>query len=349
MLEFNKTSSDLDNILMDNSDINKSITLIEKEINKATATLNHINQIRLELAEVAREKAELLNEDNINLNRSRSGSLLEGFNETIFELDLYKDTEINIMLNKFHQDLDMLETSLNGKIGELKFKLEQQNITKKQKKLNLLRDTLDLQLDTLVSLQHYNQIDFEDLAKESDDILLDKVALDDTLSNHGLLTSRSNDFISNSRKSSPIKTCPPPPVNHYRMSAQSLSPVRNVVTVVSTPTMLPRPSSIPIRVDPQFEKQISVQVQSPKRVVINSPKLNNKQNLVITSQPSVDISSQENKKTATIQPTRPNGDVFSQNNSPQRVFVENDKTNENSFENGSMNGIVARIDSNIAL
>lgn len=182
MHDFERTSSELDKSLFDESEIQKSIGLMEKEVEKANQTLSRIDQIRSELDEVAREKIELLNEDNLNLNRSRSGTLLEGFNETIFELDLCKDNEINSMLNKFHQDLSVIENKLKLKINEIKFKLEQQSINKKQKKLNLLRDTLDLQLDTLVSLKLYNQLDYEniDLAKESDDILLDKVALDDT-------------------------------------------------------------------------------------------------------------------------------------------------------------------------
>jgi hypothetical protein len=333
MRDFDRTSSELDHTVFDGTvDLRKSINLIEKEISNGNATLSYIASLRGEVTEIAREKTELLTEDNMNLNRSRCGSLLEGFNETIFELDLCKDNEMNVMLNKFHTDLDSIEAKLKAKVNEMRFKLEQQNIAKKQKKLNLLRDTLDLQLDTLVSLKQYNQTDFgtvEDLAKESDDILLDKVALDDTY-----LTNRSYDC-------SPIKSgvvansqaFPGSPVRISR-AAESLSPVRNascgnegkIVVVV-------RSSSIPVRVDPQYEKQISTQVQPSKRVSIACPK--SQYDPSSRSATSNNLIQQINVQTGTVAQNNkhmpsPTCDVFSRTNSPQQNqnTVRNDNAND---------------------
>ena len=147
-----------------------------------------------DLNTLTNEKCDLLREDNRNLNRSRIGTLQMSFNETIFELDLEKDNEITVELNKFKNELDQMKEKCTIRLNELKFKMEQKNINKKQKKLNFLRETLDLQLDTLVSLKmdrldedllhmedsgEQERSDF-DLAKESDQILLEKVSFDET-------------------------------------------------------------------------------------------------------------------------------------------------------------------------
>lgn len=160
-------------------DIRQSISLLENDYDKAKAELNNIQLLRKELKEILDEKNDLLREDNRNLNQSRVGSLHEAFNETIFELDMKKDNEINCELKKFETELEDVEEKCKVKLNEIKYEIEQQNISKKQRKLNKLRDTLDLQLDTLVSLKLYRDDD-EDLLKESENILLDKVALDDT-------------------------------------------------------------------------------------------------------------------------------------------------------------------------
>ena len=176
-------------------EVNQSTHVLESDYSKAKTDLEQIENLNEELNMLTNEKCDLLREDNRNLNRSRIGTLQMSFNETIFELDLEKDNEITVELNKFKNELDQMKEKCTVRLNELKFKMEQKNINKKQKKLNFLRETLDLQLDTLVSLKMdrldedlrksmQEEQDEFDLAKESDQILLEKVNFDETNITH---------------------------------------------------------------------------------------------------------------------------------------------------------------------
>ena len=191
-------------------EINQPIEALEQDYNKAKVDLEQIALLHNELDSLDNEKCELLREDNRNLSKSRIGSLLEGFNETIFELDLEKDNEVTNKLNQFKQDLEKVEEKCSIKLNELKFKIEQHSISKKQRKLNMLRETLDLQLDTLVNLKldrneeedNVDEEEEEDLLKESDKILLDNVALDESNISFNLNKSMDIGFIEGSDKKS---------------------------------------------------------------------------------------------------------------------------------------------------
>jgi hypothetical protein len=176
-------------------EVNQSTHVLESDYTKAKTDLDQIENLNEELNVLTNEKCDLLREDNRNLNRSRIGTLQMSFNETIFELDLEKDNEITVELNKFKNELDQMKEKCTVRLNELKFKMEQKNINKKQKKLNFLRETLDLQLDTLVSLKMdrldedfrksmQEEQDEFDLAKESEQVLLENVNFDETNNTH---------------------------------------------------------------------------------------------------------------------------------------------------------------------
>lgn len=174
------------NVEQEMNNIN-DVKLLEIEQEKSKRDLEQLELLKIELNQLIKEKRELLEEDNRNLNRSRIGTLLEGFNETILDLDMRKDHELNLRLNEFIIDLNLVEENFKIKLSEIKFKLNQQNISKKQRKLNLLRDTLDLQLDTLIGLKKFQdsvredeEEEFEDLRKESANILLERGSLDES-------------------------------------------------------------------------------------------------------------------------------------------------------------------------
>ena len=134
-------------------EVSQSTQALEADYAKAKSDLDQIEYLHEDLNTLTSEKCELLREDNRNLNRSRMGTLQMSFNETIFELDLEKDNDLTVELNKFKGELELMREKCSARLNELKFKMEQKNINKKQRKLNFLRETLDLQLDTLVSLK----------------------------------------------------------------------------------------------------------------------------------------------------------------------------------------------------
>lgn len=108
------------------------------------------------------------------------GTLCQGFNEVIVELDMKKDSIYNEKIQSITNDVAKIEEKCLLKISEIKFEIEQFKELTKQTKLDELKDTLDLELDNLVNLKYFNEDD--DLLIESEDILLDRGSMngDDT-------------------------------------------------------------------------------------------------------------------------------------------------------------------------
>lgn len=154
---------------------------------------DQLDRLDNELNALVNEKAELLKEDCRNLNRSRVGSLQEGFNEVIFELDLKRANDIDCELADLKSELGSMKLKFGAQLSSIRGKLDELSLNKKQKKLDELSDTLNLQLDSLVSLQLLKEKEVEvvevkgdekeeeeeddDLFRESANILLDQVAL----------------------------------------------------------------------------------------------------------------------------------------------------------------------------
>ncbi|CAF0715881.1 unnamed protein product [Brachionus calyciflorus] len=167
-------------------DIKKSINLLEIEHSKLNNDLEKIEKLKNELAIFINE-----------LNHQKELVSLEPFTEhflfdfidLIKQDDILRENELNSRINDFANDLNLVEDNYRNKLSEILFKLNQHTICKKQIKLDHLTNTLDLQLDTLICITKEKEDlmdvlddDFDDLRKESENILLERMSLDETQS-----------------------------------------------------------------------------------------------------------------------------------------------------------------------
>jgi hypothetical protein len=153
--------------------------LIELEYDKVANILEQINKLKCEMNAFTYDRADLIKLNAFNVKQSKMGSLCQGFNELIEKLDLKKDAQVfQVKLEQLSRNSSEIEKKCLTKLNELKEKAEQMALEKKQLKLNKLRDTLDLELDNLVTLKYLNDEQHDDLLVETEDILLDKFSMD---------------------------------------------------------------------------------------------------------------------------------------------------------------------------
>lgn len=131
----------------------ESVGALESEIEIVRSDLAQIDAVRVEINRLSNEKNALLEEETKNLGQSRlANRLLEGFNETIWDMDVKKDKEITMKLNKMSHELNQIEKMCQNKINNMVLKIDEINLRKKQNKLNILMDTLNLQSDAVAVL-----------------------------------------------------------------------------------------------------------------------------------------------------------------------------------------------------
>lgn len=103
---------------------NNAFSSIEAKLEQVRDELAHIEAIQVELDRVANEKNLLLENDaRRNSSQTRIQSrLLEGFNDTVLDLDVKKDKELTNRLNRISQELKLMHEKCTNKIKELNHK-----------------------------------------------------------------------------------------------------------------------------------------------------------------------------------------------------------------------------------
>ncbi len=177
--------------------------ILELEHDQLRIDLDQINQLKKELNVFLMDKAELIKTNSINLNKSKSGTLNEGFNEAIYECDLRNDHELNEVIEIKSVQLQQIEQKCVNSLNEFKSRIDEMNRSKKQMKLDSFKTTLDFELpecnyaeesddETSHENERYcltGQAQFKMTQKEAEDNLLRESA--DILLND--LTNNEND------------------------------------------------------------------------------------------------------------------------------------------------------------
>lgn len=180
---------------------NETNEILELKYDQLKLDLDQINQLKKELNLFVLEKADLIKTNTINLNKSRTGSLNEGFNEAIYETDLKNDHEINEILERKSIQLEQLEQKCIAKLNDTKMHIDEFNENKNLIQLDLFRNKLDLALENFFYAKDFEEeeqqillqqkqdaqidalvptkeIDEDNLLIETEDILLDQFDLD---------------------------------------------------------------------------------------------------------------------------------------------------------------------------
>lgn len=152
------------------------------DIEKIKSLKIDVNKLKID------QKNESANNRNFVVDKHLPVFLLDFVNLVESE-DSIKQNKLDMKINEYLNDLNMVEDNYRNKLNKILLKLNNQVITKKQKKLDHLTNTLNIQMDTLKGLSNEKENsmdlmneDYDDLRKESDNILLERMSLDDSQS-----------------------------------------------------------------------------------------------------------------------------------------------------------------------
>lgn len=152
------------------------------DIEKINSLKNDVNKLKID------QKNEMVNNPILAVDKNLP-ILLSNFVNLVECEEVSKQNQLDMKINEFLNDLNLVQDNYDNKLNEISFRLSNEAICKKQKKLDHLTNTLHIQMDTLkgLSKEKDNPIDlmneeFDDLRKESDNILLERMSLDDSQS-----------------------------------------------------------------------------------------------------------------------------------------------------------------------
>lgn len=188
VLKYFDDYSQNENEIANNNDPKTALDFLSIQNEKILSDLRKIDSLKIAVNSFISQKNE--DSDTTKFNGEKNlPSLLTSFKNIIEAENLFKENEFCMKINEFLSDLNLVEDNYRNKSSEIRFKMNHHSISTKQKKLDYLTNTLDIQMDTLkgLSKEKENFIDlldeeFDDLRKESENILLEKMSLDDTQS-----------------------------------------------------------------------------------------------------------------------------------------------------------------------
>lgn len=97
----------------------ESLEALEERIGDVRDELAQIEAMRDEIGRVGAEKSCLLDADVKNVSQSRHQPLLDGFNETVLDMEMRKDKELTTRLTRMSSELDSMREKCEEKLKKL--------------------------------------------------------------------------------------------------------------------------------------------------------------------------------------------------------------------------------------